>query len=288
MALQSSLFQGDPKLEAAAVSDAAHIVPGMKGEHVRKIQLALNQLDKAGLDADSIYGNATAAAVLAYKRKRNIINKAYQSQADNIVGKMTIAALDRELLQQRPLGPLEFKVRGGQPVNRLLPLSPFVVRQSLVSPRESFAVTGPRVAAPNPQTITTASRWPPNSAGMITCLNTGSTGTAICTNHGDVIEPPGAPAPWLLNVNIPNRPDVDRAPLVVTRLGRRHASEPVIVQQSPRGDPIYWIGPAGDAREAGAGTDFHATAEGKVSLTPLQVDLTDHATLGAWRASLAP
>ncbi|MBP6775610.1 MAG: 5'/3'-nucleotidase SurE [Piscinibacter sp.] len=101
-------------------------------------------------------------------------------------------------------------------------------------------------------------------------------------------EPPGAPAPWLLNVNIPNRPDVDRAPLVVTRLGRRHASEPVIVQQSPRGDPIYWIGPAGDAREAGAGTDFHATAEGKVSLTPLQVDLTDHATLGAWRASLAP
>ena len=100
-------------------------------------------------------------------------------------------------------------------------------------------------------------------------------------------EPPGAPAPWLLNVNIPNRPDVDRAPLVVTRLGRRHASEPVIVQQSPRGDPIYWIGPAGDAREAGAGPDFHATAEGKVSLTPLQVDLTDHATLGAWRASLA-
>ena len=101
-------------------------------------------------------------------------------------------------------------------------------------------------------------------------------------------EPPGAPAPWLLNVNIPNRADADRVPLVVTRLGRRHASEPVIVQQSPRGEPIYWIGPAGDAREAGAGTDFHATAEGKVSLTPLQVDLTDHATLGAWRASLAP
>jgi 5'-nucleotidase len=101
-------------------------------------------------------------------------------------------------------------------------------------------------------------------------------------------EPPGAAAPWLLNVNIPNRADADRVPLVVTRLGRRHASEPVIVQQSPRGEPIYWIGPAGDAREAGAGTDFHATAEGKVSLTPLQVDLTDHATLGAWRASLAP
>jgi 5'-nucleotidase len=63
----------------------------------------------------------------------------------------------------------------------------------------------------------------------------------------------------------------------ITRLGRRHASEPVIRQTSPRGDTIYWIGPAGDAREAGEGTDFHATAKGQVSITPLQVDLTDHA-----------
>ena len=49
-------------------------------------------------------------------------------------------------------------------------------------------------------------------------------------------------------------------PRVVTRLGRRHASEPVIRQTNPRGETIYWIGPAGDAREAGEGTDFHATA----------------------------
>ena len=94
-------------------------------------------------------------------------------------------------------------------------------------------------------------------------------------------------APWLLNVNIPNRPDVDRAPRVVTRLGRRHASAPVIRQTSPRGEPIYWIGPAGDAREAGEGTDFHAAAQGLVSITPLQVDLTAHAALDDWRAVLA-
>lgn len=89
---------------------------------------------------------------------------------------------------------------------------------------------------------------------------------------------------WLLNVNIPSRPDADRLPWRVTRLGRRHASEPVIRQQSPRGDTMYWIGPAGDAREAGAGTDFHAVADGQVSITPLQVDLTDHARLGHWQA----
>ena len=93
--------------------------------------------------------------------------------------------------------------------------------------------------------------------------------------------------PWLLNVNIPNRADALSLPWVTTRLGRRHASEPVIRQTSPRGEPIYWIGPAGDAREAGAGTDFHAVAQGRVSITPLQVDLTDHAALPAWRLRLA-
>ena len=95
----------------------------------------------------------------------------------------------------------------------------------------------------------------------------------------------GPPAgPWLLNVNIPNRADAATLPRVITRLGRRHASEPVIRQKSPRGETLYWIGPAGDAREAGEGTDFHAVANGKVSITPLQVDLTDHGTRGDWAA----
>ena len=92
--------------------------------------------------------------------------------------------------------------------------------------------------------------------------------------------------PWLLNVNIPNRADADQLPRKLTRLGRRHASEPAIRQTNPRGETIYWIGPAGDAREAGDGTDFHATASGCVSITPLQVDLTDHAALPAWREAL--
>ena len=101
-----------------------------------------------------------------------------------------------------------------------------------------------------------------------------------------VLRAPPAPGPWLLNVNIPNRADADALPRVVTRLGRRHASEPLISQASPRGDTMYWIGPAGDAREAGPGTDFHATANGQVSVTPLQVDLTDHVALPHWRSWL--
>lgn len=92
--------------------------------------------------------------------------------------------------------------------------------------------------------------------------------------------------PWLLNVNIPNRADAVTLPRVLTRLGRRHASEPVIRQTNPRGEAIYWIGPAGDAREAGEGTDFHAVATGRISVTPLQVDLTDHAGRSPWAGRL--
>lgn len=106
MALKSKLFSGDPKLEAAAVSDPAHIVPGARGDHVSKIQLALIQLDGAVIDADGAYGPATAAAVLAYKTKRSIINTTYQTTPDNIVGKMTMASLDAELAQREQPVPV--------------------------------------------------------------------------------------------------------------------------------------------------------------------------------------
>ena len=98
-----------------------------------------------------------------------------------------------------------------------------------------------------------------------------------------VLRQPPVKTPWLLNVNIPNRADAAVLPRRITHLGRRHASEPVIRQTSPFGETLYWIGPAGDAREAGPGTDFHATANGAVSITPLHVDLTEHATLPTWR-----
>ena len=68
-----------------------------------KIQVALNALDAAGLSADGAYGPGTAAAVLAYKRKRNIINTTYETQVDNVVGKMTVSSLDREMFAKEKL-----------------------------------------------------------------------------------------------------------------------------------------------------------------------------------------
>lgn len=98
-----------------------------------------------------------------------------------------------------------------------------------------------------------------------------------------VLKHPPSAGPWLLNVNIPSTPDCGQAPWQVTRLGRRHSSRPAIATTNPRGEPIYWIGPAGDARQEGENTDFQITAAGGVSITPLQVDMTDHARLPAWQ-----
>lgn len=85
--------------------------------------------------------------------------------------------------------------------------------------------------------------------------------------------------PYLLNVNIPNRPYGELNTVVATRLGKRHQSEPVIRSSDPHGNEIFWIGPPGQAKEASEGTDFHATSHGWVSMTPLQIDLTHSSQL---------
>jgi len=85
--------------------------------------------------------------------------------------------------------------------------------------------------------------------------------------------------PLLLNVQLHG--------IRVTRLGRRHKAESVIKTTNPRGEPVYWIGAAGDAQDAGEGTDFHAVSAGCVSITPLQIDLTHFAQLNVLRGWLA-
>jgi 5'-nucleotidase len=95
------------------------------------------------------------------------------------------------------------------------------------------------------------------------------------------------PPPMLLNINVPDIPYEQLQGKVVTRLGKRHKAEPVIQSKSPRGEKLYWVGPAGSAQDAGEGTDFYAVANNKVSITALQADLTNYHqldTLKNWMA----
>ncbi len=82
------------------------------------------------------------------------------------------------------------------------------------------------------------------------------------------------PVDTILNVNVPDIAWEMLEGFEVTRLGRRHKSEPVVKMQDPRGRDIYWVGPVGTEQDAGPGTDFHAVRQNRVSLTPLSVDLT--------------
>jgi hypothetical protein len=110
MSLRSELYKGDPRLEACLTHDSAHVLSGATGDHVWKIQMALILLDDLHIDSAELaakrYGPSTAAAVLAFKRERNIINRSYQTRADDIVGKMTIAALDKEMVQWEQQTPM--------------------------------------------------------------------------------------------------------------------------------------------------------------------------------------
>lgn len=90
--------------------------------------------------------------------------------------------------------------------------------------------------------------------------------------------------PFLLNVNVPNLPYEALAGRRVTRLGKRHPSEPVIrIVDEATGETAYRVGPSGGAKDAGPDTDFHAIASGCVSITPLRIDLTAHQQLDTLR-----
>lgn len=148
MALTSQLFRGNKALEACEVKDPAHITIGATGDHVAKIQFALFTLDRLVIDRKELvaqlYGKSTAAAVLAYKKRRKIINPSYQSAADNIVGKMTIASLDKDMqVRERvPKPPGDCSLTPSRPSNA------FGVVAAPSAVAGSSSVTAPPVKPP--------------------------------------------------------------------------------------------------------------------------------------------
>ncbi|MBX3031154.1 MAG: 5'/3'-nucleotidase SurE [Chloroflexi bacterium] len=78
----------------------------------------------------------------------------------------------------------------------------------------------------------------------------------------------------LLNVNVPARPDDDDVPVDVTRMGKRIYHDALLRRLDPRGVPYYWIGGPAPSGHAEPGTDFHAVVNGRIAITPIQLDLT--------------
>ncbi len=97
------------------------------------------------------------------------------------------------------------------------------------------------------------------------------------------------PGDTILNINVPDVPERALRGIHSTRLGSRHKSAPAIPASDSKDTPIYWVGPAGDAQDVGAGTDFHAIANSCISVSPIKVDMTDHEArelVDAWLQTL--
>lgn len=84
------------------------------------------------------------------------------------------------------------------------------------------------------------------------------------------------PPATILNVNVPDVALEELQGFELTRLGKRHQAQPAVKAIDPRGYPVYWIGASGKEEDAGLGTDFHAVNVGKVSITPIQIDMTNY------------
>ena len=66
----------------------------------------------------------------------------------------------------------------------------------------------------------------------------------------------------------------------VTRQGSRDQLHTYVEKRTDlRGRDYYWMGFQGKASTPPAGTDLHAVYSGKISVTPLHVDLTHRATM---------
>jgi 5'-nucleotidase len=132
-------------------------------------------------------------------------------------------------------------------------------------------------------------------------LGVPSLAISLCSKHGSnfetaarvaldlvhMIQRQAALEPLLLNVNVPDVPYELLRGQAVTRLGKRHKAEAVVRTVTPRNETVYWVGAAGEAQDAGEGTDFYAVANNQVSITPLQIDLTHSAQLPVLRRWLA-
>lgn len=92
------------------------------------------------------------------------------------------------------------------------------------------------------------------------------------------------PPNMLLNVNVPA--EVEPEGYVVTRLGKHSYGFEVVEKVDPRGRKYYWIGGNEYQHEDIPGSDCNAVLrERRVSVTPLQLDLTDEPmrrSVGRW------
>jgi len=116
------------------------------------------------------------------------------------------------------------------------------------------------------------------------------TGALYAAKLAQQVAKRGLPDHTLLNLNTPNLPPAEIKGLEITRMGRRYYKDELIERIDPFGQKYYWTAGEPQALEPDDGTDTGAVANGKISITPLHLDLTSHAMLAdlaGWELELA-
>jgi 5'-nucleotidase len=85
----------------------------------------------------------------------------------------------------------------------------------------------------------------------------------------------GMPRGTLLNVNVPDSEDVDVRRHKITKLGKREYRDVITEKIDPRGEPYFWIAGHYIITDQGPETDYGAVENKFISVTPLDVDLTN-------------
>jgi len=83
------------------------------------------------------------------------------------------------------------------------------------------------------------------------------------------------------NINLPYREDGNYQGVLYTKQGVRLYRDVLEKRLDPRGKPYYWIGGEAPTGLMDEGTDYWAIKQGYISVTPLQMDMTNKALLGS-------
>jgi len=207
---------------------------------------------------------------------------------------MTLAAQ----LRVRQIGPKRFAV-DGTPSDCVL----LALHHLIDGPKPDLALSGVNAG----QNIAEDVTFSGTVAGAMQCMQFGIPAIALsqakkfrgqdslpwetAMRHGpDVLKSliaAGWPAHVVLNVNFPDRDPDDVAGVEITRQGFRDQSILRTEQRTDlRGHPYFLIGYKGTLSDPAIGTDLRAIYEGRISITPLHIDLTEAATLTALQEAL--
>ena len=106
---------------------------------------------------------------------------------------------------------------------------------------------------------------------------------AFTTRLAEVVLRRGLPRDTLLNVNVPDLAASELRGYAITRQGKRRYSDAIVEKVDPRGKKYYWIGGDEIGFVQAEGTDCAAVEGGYISVTPLHLDLTNHASIPEMR-----